>query len=97
MIIPDTLCTKVKRYIDEGKDLHKVARWLVNVEIHKHVPIDLEDLADTSLVASEIEAIVECLEQKDFNDAIELSKDSATEILQDEGFNIDEWEGLLNI
>ena len=90
MIIPDTLYTKVKRYIDEGKDLHKVARWLVNVEIHKHVPIDLEDLADTSLVASEIEAIVECLEQKDVNDAIELSKDSATEILQDEGFNIDE-------
>jgi len=90
MIIPDALCTKVKCYIDEGKDLHKVARWLVNMEIHKHVPIDLEDLADTSLVASEIEAIVECLEQRDVNDAIELAKDSATEILQDEGFNIDE-------
>lgn len=90
MIISDILCAKVKRYVSEGKDLHEIARWLVNMEIHKHVPIDLEDLADTSLVASEIDAIVECLEQKDFNDAIALSKGSAAEILQDEGFNIDE-------
>lgn len=90
MIISDILCAKVKRYVNESKDLHEIARWLVNMEIHKHVPIDLEDLADTSLVASEIDAIVECLEQKDFNDAIALSKGSAAEILQDEGFNIDE-------
>lgn len=90
MIISDILCTKVKRYVNEGKDLHKIASWLVNIEIHKHVPIDLEDLADTSLVASEIGAIVECLEQEEFNDAIALSRDSAAEILQDEGFNIDE-------
>jgi hypothetical protein len=87
MIIPDTLGTKIKRYIDEGKDLHKIASWLINIEIHKHVPIDLEDLADTSVVADEVAAIVECLEQGDYQDAISISKESAQYILDEEGFD----------
>ena len=54
MIIPDPLEAKIKSFIDEGKALHGIASWLVNLEIHKHVSMDLEDLADTAVVADEI-------------------------------------------
>ena len=79
---------KIQDKIKAVRDLHRVARWLINTEIHKHAPIDLDDLADTSLVASEVEAVVECLESEDYEDAISISQDSAVEILLDEGFEI---------
>jgi hypothetical protein len=88
MIITSNLANKVKEYVEGRKDLHEIARWLINIEIHKHVPINLEDLADTSLVASEVDAIVECLQEKDYADAVNISKDSATEILSEEGFDL---------
>ena len=87
MIIPDPLEAKIKSFIDEGKALHGIASWLVNLEIHKHVSMDLEDLADTAVVADEIGAIVECLEQGDYQDAISMSKESAHYILEEEGFD----------
>jgi len=79
---------KIQAKIATSSDLHAVARWLINTEIHKHAPVDLDDLADTSLVASEVEAIVECLEQKEYEDAMSISEDSAVEILLEEGFEI---------
>jgi len=79
--------SKVKDYIDSGHDYYEVARWLVNTEIHKHAPVDLDDLPDTATVA-EIEAIVECLEQGDYQDAIDISVESAEVILEDEGFEL---------
>jgi len=88
MITTSNLLNKVKGYVEDQKDLHEIARWLINIEIHKHAPINLEDLSDTSLVASEIEAIVECLEENDYSDAINISKDSAIEILSEEGFDL---------
>lgn len=80
--------SKVKDYIDSGHDYYEVARWLVNTEIHKHAPVDLDDLPDTATVASEIEAIVECLEQGDYQDAINIAEESAEVILEDEGFEL---------
>jgi len=80
--------SKVKDYIDSGHDLYEVARWLINIEIHKHSPIGLDDLPDTATVASEVEAIVECLEQDDIQDAIDISIESAQLILEDEGFDL---------
>ena len=69
--------SKVKEYVDSGQDYYEIARWMVNTEIHKHAPVDLDDLPDTATVASEIEAIVECLEQGDFQDAINISEEGA--------------------
>jgi len=79
---------KVKNYIESGHDYYEVARWLINTEIHKHAPVELDDLPDTATVASELEAIVECLEQGDYQDAITLSEEGAQLILEDEGFEI---------
>lgn len=79
---------KVKDYIESGQDYYEVARWLINTEIHKHAPVDLDDLPDTATVASELEAIVECLEQGDYHDAITLSEEGAQIILEDEGFEL---------
>lgn len=80
--------SKVKEYVESGKDLHKIARWLLNVEIHKHIPLSLEDLPDTANVGSEIDAIVECLEERDYQDAINLSIEGAQLILEEEGFEL---------
>lgn len=80
--------SKVKEYIDAGHDNYDVARWLINLEISKHCPLSLDDLPDTVTVASEIEAIVECLDEGDYKDAINISIDSAQLILEDEGFEL---------
>lgn len=80
--------SKVQSYIDSGHDNYDVARWLINLEIHKHCPLGLDDLPDTATVASEVEAIVECLEQGDIQDAIDISIESAHLILEDEGFEL---------
>jgi len=82
--------SKVQDYIDSGRDLYEVARWLINIEISKHSPIGLDDLPDTATVASEMEAIVECLEVGDIQDAIDISVEGARLILEDEGFEIDD-------
>jgi len=80
--------SKVQDYIDSGHDEHEVARWLINLNINKYVPIELDDLADTSAVASEVDAIVECIQEKDYQDAINIAEESAQIILEDEGFDL---------
>jgi len=79
---------KVQDYIDAGHDEHEVARWLINLNINKFVPMELDDLADTSTVANEVDAIVECIQEKDYQDAISIAEDSAVAILEDEGFDV---------
>ena len=74
--------------MDAGHDEHEVARWLINLNINKYVPIQLDDLADTSIVANEVDAIVDCLQERDYADAISVAEDGAINILQDEGFDI---------
>lgn len=84
--------SKVEDYIDAGHDYYEVAKWLINIEIHKHAPVDLDDLPDTATVASEMEAIVECLEQGDYQDAIDISVEGAQLILEEEGFELNNGE-----
>jgi hypothetical protein len=50
--------------------------------------MELDDLADTSTVANEVDAIVECIQEKDYQDAINIAEDSAVAILEDEGFDV---------
>jgi hypothetical protein len=80
--------SKVQDYIDAGHDEHEVARWLINLNINKYVPMELDDLADTSIVANEVDAVVECIQDKDYQDAISIAEESAQIILEDEGFDI---------
>jgi hypothetical protein len=84
MITPD----KVKQYMNAGHDNYEVARWLLNLEISKHTPLSIDDLPDTMTVASEIEAIVECLDTEEYEDAINIAIDGAQLILEDEGFEL---------
>lgn len=79
---------KIKEYIDEGHDEHEVARWLVNLSIAKHVPMELDDLPDTSTVANEVDAIVECIQETQYQEAINIAEDSAIVILEEEGFEL---------
>lgn len=78
--------SNLKKFIKAGNDHYDAARWLINSEIKKTVPLTLDDLPDTATVGSEIEAIVECLDEGDFQDAINISTDSASIILEEEGF-----------
>ena len=80
--------SKVQDYIDAGHDESEVARWLINLNINKYVPMELDDLSDTSTVANEVDAIVECIQERDYQDAINIAEESAIMILQDEGFDV---------
>lgn len=80
--------SKLKEYIDSGHDKYKIARWLLSINIAKHVPLSLNDLSDTSIVAEEVEAIVECLDQQDYKDALNIAEEGALNILEDEGFEV---------
>lgn len=80
--------SKLKEYVDSGHDSYKLAKWLINVNIAKHVPLNLNDLRDSSLVADEIEAIVECINSGDYKDALNIAEESAYQILEDEGFEV---------
>lgn len=80
--------SKLKEYVDAGHDHRKLATWLINVNIAKHMPLNLGDLSDTSLVADEIDAVTECLQQGDYQDALNIAEESACQILEDEGFEV---------
>jgi len=77
---------KLKNYLDSGHDHYVAAGWLINHYIGKHAPVSLQDLPDTATVGNEIEAIVECLDAGDLQDAINIAEDGAAIILEDEGF-----------
>jgi len=79
---------KVKEYIDAGHDHYEVANWLINIEVSKHIPLSLDDLPDTATKASEVDAIVECLEEGDYQDAINIAYEAAYVILEEEGFEL---------
>jgi len=79
---------KLKKYIDAGHDNYEVAKWLINLGINKHAPVSLDDLSDTATVGNEIEAIVECLDEGDLQDAINIAEEAAEIILEDEGFEL---------
>jgi len=80
--------SKVKAWIDAGKDNYEIAQALIDNAIGSYAPVSLSDLPDTATVASEIEAIVECLEDDDIDDAINISIESAQLILEEEGFDL---------
>ena len=69
-------------------DIHEVARWLINMQLHEHVPLSLDDLPDTAVVMNETDAIVECLSEGSYKDAITMSADAAVTILEDEDFDL---------
>lgn len=79
---------KIAEYVKAGINSYEIARWLINCNINKHVPLKLDDLSDTSSVADEVDAIVECIEEGDYRDALNIAEDGAINILQDEGFDV---------
>jgi hypothetical protein len=80
--------SKLEEYMQANHDAHDVARWLINMQLHAHVPLSLDDLADTAVVMNEVDAIVECLLEGSYKDAIAMSADAAAVILEDEGFDL---------
>jgi len=79
---------KIKDYINSGHDARKIARWLLNTHIHKFVPLSLNDISDTSIVAEETDAIEEAIIEKDFKGAVNIAEEGAINILEDEGFDL---------
>lgn len=82
--------SKVKEYVDSGRDKYEIANWLINSELCKHLPMKLEEMPDTEVTGSEVEAVVEALEEGDYQGAINIAVDGAINILEEEGFEIEE-------
>ena len=80
--------SKLKDYVDHGHDSYQLAKWLINVNIAKYVPLNLSDLSDTATVANEIEAVAECINEGDYQDALNIAEESAVQILDEEGFDL---------
>jgi hypothetical protein len=80
--------SKLEQYMQANHDPHEVARWLINMQLHAHVPLSLDDLPDTAVVMNETDAIVECLEEGSYKEAIAMSADAAAAILEDEDFDL---------
>ena len=80
--------SKLEEYMQASHDIHEVARWLINMQLHEHVPLSLDDLPDTAVVMNETDAIVECLSEGSYKDAITMSADAAVTILEDEDFDL---------
>lgn len=77
---------KIQDYVDSGQDYYEIARWLLNTHISKVVPLSIDDLPDTSIVAEEIEGIVDAIKDGDYQGAINIAEDGSANILEDEGF-----------
>ncbi len=80
--------SKLEEYMQANHDPHEVARWLINMQLHAHVPLSLDDLPDTAVVMNETDAIVECLAEGSYKEAIAMSADAAAAILEDEDFDL---------
>jgi len=80
--------SKIEAWVKAGKDSYEIATALINSVISNHLPLTLSDLPDTATVASEVDAIVECIDAGDYEDAINISIDSAQIILEEEGYEL---------
>ena len=49
-----TIISKIQKDVEAGVDKYKIANWLINLEIAKHIPVSLEDLPDTEVTGSEV-------------------------------------------
>lgn len=80
---------KTKNTIDKWRselgDM-KTAVKLVDYILEKMIGMTSSDLADTATFANGLEAIVEELESGDYKSALNLAKDTAMEMVNDEGF-----------
>jgi hypothetical protein len=67
----------------------KAAVWLVDAYLNKTVGLTSADLTDSATFASGVDAIEECLETGDYEDAKMIAEDTAQEMLSNEGFDPD--------
>jgi hypothetical protein len=80
--------SNVESWVKAGKDSYEIARALIDSVISSYLPLTLADLPDTATVSSEMEAIVECIDSGDYDDAINMSIESAQIILEEEGLDL---------
>ena len=69
----------------------ETAVFLVNYFLRKetHNGITLNELPDTSTLANGIDSIEECFDDQDFAGAVNIARETAQDMLEDEGFEIE--------
>lgn len=70
----------------------KAAVWLVDAYLNKSSGLASADLTDSAIFSDGVDAIEECLETGDYEDAKMIAGDTAKEMLSDEGFDPDNQE-----
>jgi hypothetical protein len=70
----------------------KAAVWLVDAYLNKASGLASADLTDSAIFSDGVDAIEECLETGDYEDAKMIADDTAKEMLSDEGFDPDNQE-----
>ena len=80
----------IEKWCNEIKDNRKVGVKLIDFILNKKVGLSSADLPDTSTFAGGLDSIEEALNSKDYQGAFNIAKDTATEMMEDEGFGMDE-------
>lgn len=75
----------VQKWIEEFGSREAAVKLMDNILI-RMVGFSSSDLPDTATFANGLDAIEEALDEGDYNGALEIAKDTAREMLEDEGF-----------
>lgn len=61
------------------------AKKLIDYILHRRLGLNSDHLPDTSTFASGLDGVSDALDQQDWRGAIDIAKDTATEMIEDEG------------
>lgn len=73
----------LQKWMEAGS--RDAAKRLIDYVLKRQIGLGVEDLADTATLANGLESVAESLDQQDWRGAIDIAKDTATEMIQDEG------------
>ena len=76
----------------EQQGSRQTAAWLVDYFLKKYSDgaLTSDELSDTATYANGLDSIEECFDDQDFAGATNIAKDTAVEMLEEEGFNFED-------
>jgi len=76
----------IRKWVRES-DERSAAERLIAFFIRKKTLLDLRDLPDTATFANGLDDVEDCLKAQDYHGAFESAKETAEEMLEEEGYD----------
>lgn len=65
------------------------AIWLVDYFLNKTVMLSSDSLPDSAIYANGLDSIEECFDDQDYRGAVNIARDTAQDMLSEEGFEVE--------